>query len=84
MIEIFAALLFVIGAVEWLFGRLTKCSKAGLRALAIGFGLLMAVGMTIGGVYNWSHPELRDGFTLGFFLWAAFGVVIVVKAAKQH
>jgi hypothetical protein len=83
MIEIFAALLFVAGAVEWLFGTLTKCSTDGLRALAIGFGLMMAVGMTIGGIYNWSHPEFRDGFTLMFFLWAAFGVVIAVKAAKK-
>ena len=29
-----------------------------------------------------AEPELRDGFTLMFFLRAGFGVVILVKALK--
>ena len=29
-----------------------------------------------------AKPELRDDFTLMFFLWAAYGVVIMVKALQ--
>jgi len=47
-----------------------------------GCGLFLAVFMTITGICMWAEPKLRDGFTLMFFLWAGFGVVLMVKAMK--
>ena len=68
--------------VSWLTGKLAKRPDAAFRGASFGCGLFLAVGMTATGIYMWNKPELRDGFTLYFFLWAVLGVVLMVKGVR--
>jgi hypothetical protein len=78
-----AAICYFFGS--WLMGKLAKRPDAAFRAFrgtSFGCGFFLVAGMTATGVYMWKKPELRDGFTLYFFLWAVLGIVLMVKAAK--
>ena len=84
MLEIVVFILLFLTAVEWLLGKLSKRPDGGFRGVSMGCGLFLVVGMTATGICMWAEPELRDGFTLMFFLWAGFGVVLMVKAGKER
>ena len=80
-----ALIRFILAAIfgTWLLLKLSSWPEAVWRALAFACGLLLAVGMTVGGVWALGQLELDDDVGLMFFFWAGVGVVIMVKAGKR-
>lgn len=83
MLEFITIALLLYAGGSWLVEKAAKRPDAAFRGASFGCGLFLAVGMTATGICMWAKPELRDGFTLMFFAWAALGVMLMVKAAKE-
>ncbi len=83
MLEMLGVILFLLAAGDWLLGKMAKRPDESFRAVSLGCGLLLAVGMTIGGIYMLGLRESDFGDALMYFAWAALGVVLMVKAAKK-
>ena len=82
MLEFITIALLLYAGGSWLVEKAAKRPDAAFRGASVGCGLLFAVSMTVTGICMWAKPDLRDGFTLMFFLWAALGVVLVVKGVR--
>ena len=83
MLQLLGVILFLLGAGDWLLGKMSKRPDESFRAVSLGCGLFLAVGMTIGGIYMLGLRESDFGDALMYFAWAAFGVVVMVQAAKK-
>ena len=83
MLQLLGVILFLLGAGDWLLGKMSKHPDASFRAMSMGCGLFLAVGMTIGGIYMLGLRESDFGDAVMYFIWAGLGVVLIVKAAKK-
>ena len=72
--EFIALILVVWIVVGWIRRKLNLSVEATFDCASVGCGLFLVVGMSATGIYMWAKPELRDGFTLYFFILAALGV----------
>ena len=84
MLEIITIALLLYAAGGWLVEKGAKRPDAAFRGASVGCGLFLVVSMTATGLVMWAESELRDGFTLYFFIWAALGVVLIVKGVRGH
>jgi|GEM_PF-2565205 len=83
MLHILVVLLCLYFAGGWLLDKMAKRPDASFRAMSMGCGLFFAMAMTIGGIYMLGLRETDFGDALMYFAWAAFGVVVMVQAAKK-
>jgi hypothetical protein len=70
--------------LSWIRQKLNLSAEATFDCASVGCGSFLAVGMTATGLAIWAKPELRDGFTLNFFVGAVLGVVLIVKGIRGH
>ena len=84
MLEFITIALLLYAGGSWLVEKASKRPDAAFRGASVGCGLFLAVSMTVTGICMWAEPELRDGFTLMFFIWAVLGVVLIVKGVRGH
>ena len=83
MLQFIAVILCLNAVGGWLLEKMAKRPDTSFRAMSMGCGLFLAVGMTIGGIYMLGLRESDFGDALMYFIWAGLGVVLMVKAAKK-
>lgn len=84
MLQLLGAILFLYFAGGWLLEKMSKRPDESFRALSMGCGLFLAVGMTIGGIYMLGLRESDFGDALMYFVWAGLGVALMVKTVKER
>jgi hypothetical protein len=81
-VEFIVYILVVWIVVGWIRQKLNLSVEDTFDCASVGCGLFLVVGMTATGIVMWDTPGLERGFTLYFFLWAALGVVLMVKGVR--
>lgn len=84
MLQLLGVILFFVAAGDWLLGKMSKRPDESFRAVSLGCGLILAVGMTIGGIYMLGLRESDFGDAVMYFVWAGLGVALIVKTMKER
>jgi hypothetical protein len=77
VLEIIIFVLLVVVGIEGLVSFLAE-NSGNARVLVGGCGLFLTMFMTVTSLTMWAEPEFKHGFTFLFFLWAGFGVMLMV------